>query len=58
MQFMATLLLVPFTPMQYVLRLKHGDFPPFKYSSPVEVSESNNQSAAVHKVIIHKSVIL
>ena len=55
---MATLLLVPFTPMQYVLRFKHGDFPPFKYSSPIEVSESNNQSAAVHKVIIHKSIIL
>ena len=35
---------------------KDPDFHPLKHSSSVNVSKSNNQSAIVHKVTIHKSV--
>lgn len=49
------MLLILSTPMQ-CFSFKDGHFPPLKNSSSVNISKSNNQPAAVHKVIIRKSV--
>lgn len=54
-QFIATLFLIQYTTV-VCFSFKEGDFLLLKHSTSVNDCKSNNQSAVVHRVIIHKSV--